>query len=133
MALTKYEVFQRLWQYFVVEKHPQGKSESGGCFYAGPCAVGLFLPKEVREELDKTGPTAFDLPYEAAFLNPLQITDLPEPDIMGFWMHLQEAHDGCSRKTFHEEFRSRLTKLMKTYITPEQAQQIIGGDTNGSN
>lgn len=56
--ITNQEAFSKVWQWFVVEKHPQC-AENGLCLYRGPngnkCAIGCFIPDgEYRVEFDST-------------------------------------------------------------------------------
>lgn len=52
---TKQELFDNVWNYFIVEGHPQAKQGSK-CLYRGPksnCAVGCQLPDELyKKEMD---------------------------------------------------------------------------------
>lgn len=54
---TNQEIFDRVWQYYVIEGHPRSVSSSGTCLYrtydGNRCAVGLFIPDEsYREAFD---------------------------------------------------------------------------------
>lgn len=46
--MTKQEAFDRVWQWFAVEKRPLSASADLGCAYRGDdgarCAVGIFIP-----------------------------------------------------------------------------------------
>lgn len=60
--MTKQEIFNRVWQHFVVDKGAPSCNDQGGCLYRGPgdarCAVGLFLSDETAthyEALPVTG------------------------------------------------------------------------------
>lgn len=56
--MTKQEIFNKVWQYFVVEKHPRSV-EGDLCYYRHPsgdgrrCAAGLFISDaEYRKSLE---------------------------------------------------------------------------------
>lgn len=57
-AFTAQQIFDKVWNHFVVEKQPFAYDDDGGCFYRGPggarCAVGLFIPNQAyRRSMEK--------------------------------------------------------------------------------
>jgi hypothetical protein len=50
--MDKQEIFNKVWNHFIVEKHPRATS-GGGCFYrtvdGRKCALGIFIPDEYYE------------------------------------------------------------------------------------
>lgn len=82
------QIFDAVWQYFVVENAPRSmrgsrcmyRSDAGSC-----CAVGLFLPDDLARELDALAETSVT---DVEFLLPRKLqkyTDLLSD--------LQDAHD----------------------------------------
>ena len=64
--MTKQDIFDKVWQHFIVEGHPPGLSKhtETGCSYNGPdgpCAVGLFLSPETGTALDEASPDIIDV------------------------------------------------------------------------
>lgn len=49
--MTEQEIFDKVWNHFVVNKAPQSRSSKKLCRYRGPngemCAVGLLIPDEI--------------------------------------------------------------------------------------
>ncbi len=84
---TNQELFDRVWQYFVVEGNPPGLTESGGCRLRVPktkarCAIGLLIPDKLYSWpmeaytacslLERNPELSIHLGEDAAFLNSLQ-------------------------------------------------------------
>lgn len=48
--LSQQEIFNRVWQHFIIERQPRSVTSDGHCRYRGPegakCAVGLFIPDD---------------------------------------------------------------------------------------
>jgi len=52
--MTEQEVFNTVWNHFVVNRGPVSVDANNNCLYRGPdgarCAVGLFIPDELYRE-----------------------------------------------------------------------------------
>ncbi len=102
--LTNQEVFNRVWQNFVVEKAPQSKSEGYYCLYRGPdgkkCAAGLLIPDELYQPgFEKRRFST--LPYNITGL-------VLSPDFVDY---VQQAHDDPQESTFSTDIEARLRRL----------------------
>jgi hypothetical protein len=53
--MTAQQIFDKVWQTFVVEKAPKSVNEAGKCVYGHPdtigCAVACLMPRETRQAL----------------------------------------------------------------------------------
>jgi hypothetical protein len=114
-AITAQEIFNRVWQRFVVEKAPRSLSASGGvCMYRGvngaACAVGCLLSDEEAArfpEGESVASNRENLP--ARFRGHL-----------GLLEQLQEAHD-VSTGTFVSETELRIVADNFDLAIPEVA------------
>jgi len=55
--VTNQEAFDRVWQWFIVEKHKPGYDGMSCVYYQNAetrCAIGLLLPKELAKEAKAT-------------------------------------------------------------------------------
>lgn len=123
--MTKQDVFDRVWQAFVVDGAPPGVTSSGaGCRYRvfnddgsikARCAVGLCIPDELYDgEME-----AMDI---MDLLKRPQIRDLFDFDPRGddheesLLYDLQEVHDGAATSDgFQENVRQRLPVVAKDH------------------
>lgn len=87
---TKQEIFDAVWNYFIVEKHPQAITGEVQCVYRGEqsnCAVGCQLPDELYDAKMESFPieeVMFDFWKVAEFFGE------ENAELLGL---LQDAHD----------------------------------------
>lgn len=93
---TKQELFNNVWQYFIVEKHPKAANPNTApyyatCLYRGPesnCAVGCQLPDELyRVEMD------YGSSIDAVMHTYPEVRDYFGLESAPFLTGLQRAHD----------------------------------------
>lgn len=99
---TKQEIFDKVWDWFVVQGNPRSINELGQCFYrrddGAKCAVGILIPDEAYiPSWDTTNVSATNLPW---------VIDNFDTETVGFLQHLQSAHDstGASIPNIRERF-----------------------------
>lgn len=99
--LNKQQVFDKIWQYFIVEKHPQS-GNLFGCYYrskeGNKCAIGCLIPDEMYlPEFDsQEASTAVDdlMTSSPIFKKTLeQIIDFKEDAMLIFLNSMQTCHD----------------------------------------
>lgn len=107
--LTKQQVFDRLWEHFVINKGSKStptpetlerlkETEFANveCAYRGvngaKCAVGIFIPDDVYFE-GMEGRSAFDLSIEAWFGEVFDISEDPDDGFITFMENVQLLHD----------------------------------------
>lgn len=144
MALTKFDVFQRLWKHFIVDRNPPGYDNAQQvCVYSKCCAAGIFLPPDIRTRLDETldqetdeligmsiGLAIGTHPKVAKLLQIEGIVHLV--DLQDFWRKIQSAHDKYANSPhFHTQFSRELKILMQKHLSRPERLQIIGGQPNG--
>ena len=96
--LTKQEVFDQVWDYFVVQGHPQSiyydTSGFGSCMYRSEnskCAIGIFIPDdEYSISLEGTGT---DIILELCPTPNVLLATVQGP----FLERLQEIHDRATQ------------------------------------
>lgn len=98
------EIFNKVWQYFVVEKHTRS-TEGGKCFYRHPsgdgrrCVVGLFIKdEEYHKTLETFGAHNPDVLFtlvKSGVLESWRVQD--------FLRDLQIAHDQSAGEFVEEE------------------------------
>jgi hypothetical protein len=99
---TEQEIFDRVWQHFVVEENPLSYDETGSCKYRGcggaKCAVGIFIPDDLYDPaLDK---------FTGSLMSALRdgLFDAPSRRALKVWLfeyfdilsELQKVHDTAS-------------------------------------
>jgi hypothetical protein len=51
--MTRQEMFDKVWEHFVVNKQPLSRDSTNFCFYRGPggekCAAGILIPDELYD------------------------------------------------------------------------------------
>lgn len=96
--MNKQEVFDRVWNHFVVEGNPLSISRDieGSCLYRGPdgtkCAVGLLIPDELYSP-DMEGNSVCGLIDDFANKSLAKVLDVENKDDISFLARLQSAHD----------------------------------------
>ena len=122
------DAFGKVWQYFVVEKHPRAFDASlGTCAYWIPatgckCAIGCLLTDEEAAELDRG-----TLRKATCFMRERDI--IPNSDEnawYGFLNLLQVAHDAYDGDgDFHKFIETRLRDVANEYklAVPEEASR----------
>ena len=114
MVLTQQQVFDKVWNYFVVEKH-EPATNCGDCYYrteeGRKCAIGIFIPDEVYYE-----------DMECCEPRPLVnlLLDMGYDELNGmddnFLLDLRECHDfSAVYGDFCLSIKDSLTKLAENY------------------
>ncbi len=88
--MTKQEIIDKQWDWFIVQDKPFGMNATGSCMYRGddgsPCSVGLLIPDEkYRREMENTGPR--NIGDELGW----------DPETIDFIIRIQTIHDSASR------------------------------------
>ncbi len=88
--LSRQEIFDKVWDWFVTEGNPRSVGPDGECLYRGPdgarCAAGVLIPDELyKGKLESVG--VYGLPREL-----LRAIGVEDKDV-GFLRALQWAHD----------------------------------------
>lgn len=102
--LTKQEVFNTVWQYFVIEGHAQSVGPSSLCFpytiscvYKAEdtkCAIGIFIPDEEYS-------TALEEDALSDVIEACPTTKVLLEDVRGeFLSSLQQAHDTAAQDLY---------------------------------
>lgn len=125
--------FDKVWDWFVVQRKPPGFSEDGVCVYNGTndeqCAFAVIVPDELRPQLlegksAKTlmgfSPLCTDLAFAKVLKDAMGVHTEKDADYVAA---LQYAHDdsaketasGEIRKEFLYEFRDRLLGIARSY------------------
>lgn len=114
--ITPQEMVSRVWDHFLVQGEPAGVNpQSGGCLYAGPCAIGIFMTPEQQAEADLEQFTVADV------LDMFATGDFSDDVTHDFAERLQAAHDQATglhdkplaTRTPPEEFRRRLAANLR--------------------
>ena len=112
--MKQQEAFNKVWQHFVVEKNPPGRSGDGiGCFYCTPegnrCAVGALVTMEEAKKMvaDELGSVRHMQEFNWRIYIPESIRNLDRQ----FLIALQDSHDNTTRTTFHSSFEAGLREL----------------------
>ncbi len=98
--MTKQEIFNKVWDWFVVKNNPRSVSPTGSCCYRGvngsKCAIGVLLPDELYQPRFE-GYLAKDLLMALATAGPAGVAFVEsiggEVDSDLFLQQLQDAHD----------------------------------------
>lgn len=121
--LNKQRVFNKVWDYFVVQKKPQSRGIGifGACKYrsadGNKCAIGCLIPDELYSpEFDSPGEglsSAVDdlvttIPEFRLALG--SVVDLAEENMMRLLLSLQCAHD-----EYFDEIEDALRNVASTY------------------
>lgn len=95
---TKQEIFNKVWEHFVVKANPQSIDEFGGCRYyssEGGCAIGCLIAEDKdKKALDKSSSGIIIDSIRDAEANIINkyISSEIETD---FLAELQNIHDNC--------------------------------------
>lgn len=120
--LTRQQIFDRVWDYFVVKKHPKSMDgQTDNCFYLGPegtrCAIGIFLAKPEAKACSESGAI-----FEVRDLNPDIYNRHFRDEDLQFLAALQRCHDlayGVFDGAFNDDIEWRLRLLMGAYNLAE--------------
>lgn len=91
--LTRQEVFNKVYQHFILEQNPHSVGSNGECRYRTPegrkCAIGIFIPDDLYYEglEGRTAITVLDEIGESIGLDPMDTN---------FLVDLQRCHDKSS-------------------------------------
>lgn len=111
--MDKQEAFNKVWQHFVVEKQPPGRSVTdvyGSCSYCTPeghrCAIGALVTEEEAKEMARAtvGSIRHMTPDIWEKYMPKSIRSLDKQ----FLVELQDAHDSPGCGSFHLNFETSL-------------------------
>lgn len=120
---SKQEIFNRVWQYFVVEKNGRaGDPGMNGCYYraanGNKCAVGILIPDNVyvpdleiavMELLSK-------FPHMSKFIG----------NDVDFLQVLQSCHDDADEYAFNEDMEVNLRNLASNFSLSIPQQSPVG-------
>lgn len=111
--LTNQDIFNKVWDHFVVQRQPQ--SISGAfCRYRGPdgarCAIGIFLTDEEAKTCERYSISQVAASFPSIYSTHFQMED------KDFLTGLQLAHDNARRDcSFDIDIKMRLSKLADAY------------------
>lgn len=111
---TLQQVFDNVWQHFVIDKRPRS-GNAFGCFYAKTgCAIGCMLDAETAETWDNYGPIdAYNIRRSSLYINYFGSIS---PDVL---RDLQLMHD-----SYFESFETKLREFAtKHNLSLPQAQE----------
>lgn len=113
--LTKQEIFNRVWQHFIVEDQPFGfDSNAGKCEYltvsGARCAVGILMSPQLARIARGAVAQVF-----ARYSTPMAQNGLYAMHHEDFLKYLQSHHDFCAKRDDKEEFESCLRTIAAKY------------------
>lgn len=126
--MTRQEMFDRVWQHFVVEKGPPS-GDVNRCNYRDPsgakCALGLLIPDALYDpKMESLGTDALLRCYPAIRALLAEGFDGTPAQLGEFSYRLQRCHDDAVSEavcedaagTFHSLIAKRLTDLAGSYV-----------------
>lgn len=111
--MTNQEIFDKVWQHFVVNHNPFSRDEDC-CLYRGPngaaCSVGIFIPDRLYDpELE-----VCDVYTLLSDTENDELRCLLEPNV-DFFAKLQDIHDSCENTDEgYNKFVKGMKKLAKS-------------------
>lgn len=112
--MTNAEAFNCVWQYFIVERHPQAiDPTTRRCCYrtsdGNKCAAGCLIPDEL-----------YSPDWETSTINHIRtavssLSLLFEGVASNLLAELQHNHDSLPPRHFHHDFERKLRDIAKTY------------------
>lgn len=108
-AATKQDIFNEVWQWFVVEKHEKSRNpETGYCQYNLPekntkCAAGIFL-RDCKYD------PSFDGMY-GTLRQVLTAIGGGALSMYDYVSRIQKIHDGSDEEDFHESVQDGLIRF----------------------
>lgn len=128
MKLSKQDILDKVWQWFIIERNPQAviRDEYGGkaCRYRMDetpecqqrCAIGIFIPDELYTPLVESQVDALlcggNSDRRKVVDHLFSIIDFEIPDMKHFLRNLQATHD-MARSL--EDFETKLIELASQY------------------
>jgi len=111
--MTSQEAINRVYQYFIVEKHPQANEKDFGCMYTtskgNHCAIGCLIPEDVLILHDA------NINHGDGWKSlPLTITAML-PGNEHLLTDLQEWHDGSDFRDFKHFKKHALIEIARKY------------------
>lgn len=108
------DFFNRIWQHFVVEKHPVCRMPSGRCLYRidnNGCAVGCVIPDNLAKDADRSIDAAIGsiITEQAGLADWLHNVDIE------LLKEAQAAHDGISSPDQTSAFELNFTSLAERF------------------
>lgn len=109
--MTNQEIFNIVWNHFIVEEGHPSVGNDGLCMYKGPngerCAAGLLIPDE-KYKPEMEGKSCNEEPVLQA---------LPFGASVSFIRELQLAHDDATLTgaNFHKSIHTSLTRIARTH------------------
>jgi hypothetical protein len=109
---TKQQIFDKVWQHFVVNKNPKSVNEHTHCVYSSPeggCAIGCLIDNDaLKKEFDaQTNHTSI---YSIRDRFNIELSDYIDPSIKTrFLDSLQTIHDSYF-DSFEENMRALAAK-----------------------
>lgn len=120
--LTDQQIFDKVWQHFVVERGPWSVNRYGTCQYRGPrgqkCAVGVLIPDDMYQpsmERIEVGDLVFYHQFQAV-VDYLDTTNERRAKLL---QDLQKAHDEgpyeYTDASFTQAMQDRLMLIAHSY------------------
>lgn len=118
--MEKQEIFNKVWQHFIVEKNPRGyDAEAENCVYknqeGNKCAIGIFIPDDKFIPAMNNWGTIWSFKDAKDTLSRYGCENLlveifgPEYN-MKFLSELQKAHDHIHERSMEENLRRLAVK-----------------------
>jgi hypothetical protein len=129
MPPTKQEVFNKAWDWFVVQGHDKSMENGGGCRYrlksGNKCAIGCVFP----DDLDTKPLEGIDIetlligninnpeirPGKRKPILEFRKMNLLNPEDTDFYVEMQKAHDGISQARFSQVIKGNLEFVASKY------------------
>ena len=124
--MTPQEIFDAVWDWFVVQNHGKSLNESGVCAYRGEygerCAFGVIIPDDSYDPgMEGLGVLPvlwrFDSLRSHLGIDLEQVDDTrcDDKSAVKLIIILQKAHDGAWEENFAEEVTERFTAIAQEY------------------
>lgn len=110
--MTKQEIFDKVWKFFIVEKHKKSMFKET-CLYRSRhsrCAVGCLIPDELYSKDMETLPISELMKG----IHPLSVL-LGGRANVNLLQRLQAAHDASSRYTFYAQLKFELKDIARDF------------------
>jgi len=130
--MTKQEIFNEVWNWFIVDKQPKSVSEKGACMYRGDngkrCAMGIFVEDGEYDPTFEGGSVDILLGHNISRrLREFVGSNLSILEV------LQIAHDSASDNPdeFHASVCNKLTRIARNnkLVIPDSVQEDLTGVT----
>lgn len=121
---TVQSMFDKIWDYFIVQKNKPGvrvsQNGNSACSYSAPCAVGILFSESDRLELDRNFVLSTQQTWARERRSQLSQEGaelLLEDDHVAFMLAVRWRHDSLvtSGRYFHEQFENSLRSLAESW------------------